>query len=82
LFSSLIIVLAKSYFIQYFKSDAWFQIVSGIFNGFQFVIRCHHAFIGIDFLVFAFNVRNGFGEKAGAMVVNIREQSAVIEFIN
>ena len=55
---------------------------AGIFNGFQFIIRCHHAFIGIDFLVFAFNIGNGLGKKAGAMVVNIRKQCRVIEFID
>ena len=51
LFRGLIISLIKSDFVQYFKSDVRFQIVYSIVNGFQFVIRRHHTFIGIDFLV-------------------------------
>jgi hypothetical protein len=42
----------------------------------------HHTVIGIDFLVLTIAIGNGHGEKARAIVVNIRKQGFVIEFID
>ncbi|WP_419653216.1 hypothetical protein, partial [Thiolapillus sp.] len=52
---------------QCFKTDAGFQIICCIGQGFQLVIGCHHIGVGIGLALLALGIRGCCWKKTGAM---------------